>query len=272
MSAQAPTRPEADVSDAARSLERRVEALPGVRGASVALVGERQVRELRIRAADGAAHAVLANAADRMLRREGFDFTPDAIRVLSLSAEAPAELPATLPELDTSGARAPALPPPARTAPDHAEEHPGHPEPGSRAVVANSTRLPSAPHGRYLVLSDLAVRRSGPRVTCTVRLRCADVLCEGSAEEMDSEPGRARAGARAALEAASAAVEGMAFGLEGATTVELFGRRHVALSVEAAAGRRVATLSAMVVVEPIRSIEEAGALAALRAIDRWIAS
>ncbi|MEX0892209.1 MAG: hypothetical protein WEB88_08565 [Gemmatimonadota bacterium] len=237
MSRDTPAPPEEDRHAAAHRLAREVEALPGVRDATVVLGGAREVTELRIRAAAGAAHAILTNAAGHVLRHGGYDFAPEAIRVVSASAEA------------TRSASA----------------RPPRPEP------PGSNGRPAAVRSRYLVLSDLSVVRSGPRVTCTVRLRRGEALFEGSGEELDSEPGRARAGARAALDAASAAVEGMAFGLEGATTVELFGRRHVALSVEAAAGRRVATLSGLVAVEPVRSIEEAGALAALRAIDRWIA-
>lgn len=239
MSPDAPAPPEEDRDAAASRLARELEALPGVRAARVRLGGEREVTEVRIRAAIGAAHAILANAAGHVLRHGGYDFAPEAIRV---AAETAAPTP---PE-----SASPALP---------------HPRP------PGANGRPAAARSRYLVLSDLSVVRSGPRVTCTVRLRRGEALFEGSGEELDSEPGRARAGARAALNAASAAVEGMAFGLEGATTVELFGRRHVALSVEAVAGRRVATLSGMVAVEPVRSIEEAGALAALRAIDRWIA-
>jgi hypothetical protein len=51
----------------------------------------------------------------------------------------------------------------------------------------------------------------------------------------------------------------------------MFGRRYIAASVEASLERRFALLAGLVPVDPGRSLEEAACLAALRAIDRWIA-
>jgi hypothetical protein len=50
----------------------------------------------------------------------------------------------------------------------------------------------------------------------------------------------------------------------------MFGRSYAVVSVEASIGRRVATLSGIVPVDPARAPEEATCLATLRAIDRWI--
>jgi hypothetical protein len=51
----------------------------------------------------------------------------------------------------------------------------------------------------------------------------------------------------------------------------MFGRKYVAASVEAALDRRFALLAGLVPIDPARSLEEAAAMAALHAIDRWIA-
>lgn len=101
-------------------------------------------------------------------------------------------------------------------------------------------------------------------------MRAAETL-DGEAVELDTEAGRIRAAARATLAAAERAGDNLALGLEGSALIEMFGRRYVATSVEAAVDRRFATLSGLAPVDPARSIEEAACLATLRAIDRWIA-
>jgi len=73
------------------------------------------------------------------------------------------------------------------------------------------------------------------------------------------------------LTAAERAADNVALGLEGTILLDMFGRRYVAASVEAAVDRRFALLAGLVPVDPSRSIEEAACLAALRAVDRWIA-
>ncbi|HSJ14189.1 MAG TPA: hypothetical protein VK939_07230 [Longimicrobiales bacterium] len=125
--------------------------------------------------------------------------------------------------------------------------------------------------GRFLVLHDVTWGRDGSRITCRVRLaRGADIIA-GEASELDSEAGRSRAAAIATLRAAEHTLEDLALGLEGIAVVPLFGRRYMAVSIEAAVNRRFAQLSGMVAIEPARSIDEAACLATLRAIDRWIA-
>lgn len=125
--------------------------------------------------------------------------------------------------------------------------------------------------GRFLVLHDVAWGRDGSRITCRVRLARGSDIITGEGSELDSEAGRARAAAIATLRAAEQTMEDLALGLEGIATVQLFGRRYMAVSVEAAVNRRFAQLSGMVSIEPARSLDEAACLATLRAIDRWIA-
>lgn len=130
---------------------------------------------------------------------------------------------------------------------------------------------PISPSGRFLVLAALDLRRSNQEVHCRVELRQGLNSFQGEAREMDSPTGRARAAARATLAAAEQAVPGIQLGLEGVTIVDLFSRRYVAASVEAAFHREFILLAGLVTLENNRSVEDAAALATLRAIDRWIA-
>jgi hypothetical protein len=102
-------------------------------------------------------------------------------------------------------------------------------------------------------------------------LRRGDQSFRGEAAEIESPTGRARAAARATLGAAAQAIDGMIFGLEGIALMDFFGRAYCVVSVEAAHQRRFIILSGIVAIDASRSPEEAAALAALRAIDRWIA-
>ena len=124
---------------------------------------------------------------------------------------------------------------------------------------------------RFLLLRDLSIQRAGSRVTCTVQVERGPEIFSGEAVELDTEAGRARAAARATLSAAERADGTLALGLEGTLVLDMFGRKYVAASVEAAVNRRFALLAGLVPVDPSRSLEEAACLAALRAIDRWIA-
>lgn len=126
--------------------------------------------------------------------------------------------------------------------------------------------------GRFLLLHDIAVTRSGSRITCAVALRRDELIFEGKAVELDTDAGRVRAAARATLAAAERSSPDLALGLEGTALLESFGRRYVAASVEAAIDRRFALLAGLVPIDPARSPEEAACLAALSAIDRWIAA
>lgn len=124
--------------------------------------------------------------------------------------------------------------------------------------------------GRFLLLQDLTLTRTGAHVTCRIQLVRENELVSGEARELDSSTGRARAAANATLRAAENATEGLALGLEAAIITPLFGRDYAVVSIEASIGRRIATLAAIVRVDPARPPEEAACLATLRAIDRWI--
>jgi hypothetical protein len=139
------------------------------------------------------------------------------------------------------------------------------------ANIANSDDNPVLTGGRFLILQDIGLKRDGSRVSCHVRLAHEAGVVTGEATELDSEAGRARAAALATLHAAENTTEGLVLGLEGLSVISLFGKRYVAVSIEAAIKRRFATLSGMAPMDPARPLEEAACLAALRAIDRWIA-
>jgi hypothetical protein len=125
--------------------------------------------------------------------------------------------------------------------------------------------------GRFLLLHDITLTRTGPHVLCRVQLMRFDEVAIGEARELDTAAGRARAAAGATLRAAEQTAPSLALGLEAAVISTMFGREYAIASVEAAIGRRVATLSGLVQVDPARAPEEAVCLAVLRAIDRWIA-
>jgi hypothetical protein len=129
---------------------------------------------------------------------------------------------------------------------------------------------PAHRSGRFLVLDSVELHKSSSRVTCIVKLRRRDLCLRGEGSELDTPPGRARAAARATLGAAAQTIENVSFGLEGAAFIDLFGRRYVIVSVEAAHRRRFIILSGIVALDAARSLEEAAALATLRAVDRWI--
>lgn len=131
--------------------------------------------------------------------------------------------------------------------------------------------LPGQSAARFLLLQDLTLTRSGSHITCRVQLTRDSSITTGEASELDTSGGRCRAAAKATLRAAENASEGLALGLEAAVITTMFGRSYSVVSVEASIGRRVATLSGIVPVDPARAPEEATCLATLRAIDRWIA-
>jgi hypothetical protein len=139
------------------------------------------------------------------------------------------------------------------------------------ASIAGAPEAEAGIGGRFLILQDIGLTRDGSRVTCHVRLAHEVGVVLGEATELDSEAGRARAAALATLRAAESTTEGLVLGLEGLSVISLFGRKYVTLAVEAAVRRRFANLSGLAPMDPARPLEEAACLAALRAIDRWIA-
>jgi len=127
-----------------------------------------------------------------------------------------------------------------------------------------------ATSGRFLLLHDLSITRTGAHVSCRVELIHNDTVAAGEARELDTTAGRARAAAAATLRAAEQAAPRAALGLEAAVFVNMFEREYAVVAVEACIGRKVANLSGMVELDPARAPEEAACLAALRAIDRWL--
>jgi hypothetical protein len=130
--------------------------------------------------------------------------------------------------------------------------------------------LPGQTRSRFLLLQDLTLTRAGAHITCRIQLARDGTTATGEASELDTSGGRSRASAKATLRAAENATEGLALGLEAAVITQMFGRSYAVVSVEASIGRKVATLSGIVPVDPSRAPEEATCLATLRAIDRWI--
>jgi hypothetical protein len=138
-------------------------------------------------------------------------------------------------------------------------------------TVADPGALPAIDGNvRFLVLTDVTVTRAGNRVACRVRLTARQSHFDGEAREPDTELGRARAAARATLAAVENAATRASLGLEGLTILDIFQRRYIAVAIDAASGRRFASLAGLVAIDPARSVEEAAALAALRATERWV--
>ncbi len=133
-----------------------------------------------------------------------------------------------------------------------------------------ATAIPGPNRSRFLLLQDLSLSRTGAHITCRIQLARDATIATGEASELDTTNGRSRAAAKATLRAAENATEGLALGLEAAAITQMFGRSYAIVSVEASIGRKVATLSGIVPVDPARAAEEATCLATLRAIDRWI--
>jgi hypothetical protein len=121
--------------------------------------------------------------------------------------------------------------------------------------------------GRQITLDAVAVTRRASRVECAVDLRSAGRVARGEVVEPDSPSGRARAAARATLEAGETLDPDFRFGLEGLRIMELFGERAVVVLVDATSGRERGLQPGVALVE--RSVEEAAALATLNALRGW---
>ncbi|MBI4409461.1 MAG: hypothetical protein HY561_07110 [Gemmatimonadetes bacterium] len=230
---------------------QEIERIPGVLAAAVWLGSGERVRDVYIAAATGASIATIRRAAGEALRNSGLAFDEAAIQIATLDAT----------EVRTRAERA------SERASERARAEPSPAE----AAPADIPELEPRPlwQGRFLVLDSLHVDRSGQYVTCRVDLARLGDQFTGEARELDTEAGRARAAARATLLAAEQASDAISLGLEGAAMVELFGRRYVALSVEAATTRYVSRLAGIAAVD--RSVEDAACAASLSAIERWVA-
>lgn len=137
------------------------------------------------------------------------------------------------------------------------------------AVLDESATPPPLWRGRFLVLDSLEVCRAQNHATCRIQLLRRGAPVTGEARELDTETGRARAAARATLNAAEQATRGIHLGLEGVQILDLFGKPFVAVSVEAASFRRLSRLPGINAID--RTVEDAACLATLGAIERWLA-
>lgn len=215
-------------------LAEELERLPGVVAAAVHLGDNGDVHDVFIAAGPNVALAPIRDAAAEALRNAGLTASPSKLRIGSL---------------EPGSGNVPA--PPAAPAPTPVEEG------------------PTPWQGRFLLMEGVDVERSSSHVTCRVHLLRLEERFQGECTELDSELGRIRAAARAALAAAEKSSPAF-LGLEGAQLIELFSRRYIVVSVEASAARRFVVLSGIMALDGARSMEEAAALAALRAIERFI--
>ena len=238
-----------------RRRERAVGAIEQIRGvvaAAVDLGAGTRIDRVRIATGSEAAPDAVQERAVSVLRDLGYDIERDAVIVVPLG--------------DDSGIVAQQAPAPApRSQPAPIEVALAE----SEGPVIENQGPPPAWHGRFLVLDGVDVRRSESRVVCTVRLKRLGELFTGEFQELDTPQGRARAAARAALNAAEQAGEGVGLSLEGVVIQEFFGRQYVMVFVDGISRRRHASLCGILNVE--QSLETAAVLSVLRAVERWVA-
>lgn len=146
----------------------------------------------------------------------------------------------------------------------------GAPEPATDPAPVPAAEPAPVPAPPRVLLENVETRVRGGRVTVGVELRFDDAPLMGEATEFEAEEGRARAGARATLDALNTRIEGRGrFGLEFAATVEALDQRYVLVSAVAsgaALGRRPVALAGA---HPADEPEETAAvLAALKATNR----
>ena len=116
-------------------------------------------------------------------------------------------------------------------------------------------------------LDGLDVHRTDGWVECAARLRSRGRIVTGTGREPDTAPGRARAAARAVLQAVESLDPDLRLGLHGSRVADLFGYDAVVVIVEAVAGRAHGHLPGTALVD--RSVEEAAAMATTTALRSW---
>lgn len=126
---------------------------------------------------------------------------------------------------------------------------------------------PTAASLPTLFLDAIDVHRTANRVECTVRIRAPARTLSAVAAEPDTPTGRARAAARAILNAVESLDPDLRLGLIGARSHPLFGVDAVSVLVEASAGRDHFHLPGVAIAD--RSTEQAAALATLQALRAW---
>ncbi len=272
------------------ALTARLEEVPGVAAAAVQLDELGIARSIRIAALDTPPLEQIRSGVQEVLLSLGVRAEPDALRigvltvppipngVASSSFDPPADSSDPVPPRSAEPHHGAAAPQPIPDGTLHerndrsaafSRDTAGQPS-GSGPSPSPVGNVDAAPwHGRFLLLDDLDVHLDRTHCRCRVDLIRLTDRFDGEATDLATEIGRARAAARASLAAARKAAPGVTLALEGVQIVPLFGRRYIALTVEAAAERRFQSLSALVVID--HSIEHAAALAALRAVERWIA-
>lgn len=241
------------MSDLSREqIAERIERIDGVLAAAVALDSTGAPAQIWVAVdGDGTGERVRAQIG-QLLEQLQLDCPQHAIRVGLATDSVPRHAP---PGDVPFPFELPARPTPTPPAPE-----PG--EGDDHGDVATGGR-------RFLVFEGLETRSVRNTVVIRATLRRGAREFTGQADDVDTETGRARAAARALLAAAAEAAAGPRLALDALQIVPLFGRRYVALSVEATLHRRVAPLSAMIAIDG--SLEQAAALAALAAVERWIA-
>lgn len=242
-----------DSDIARRRRERAVDALeqiPGVLAATVQLGAGSRIDSARLAVAPEQPTDEIHGKAIDALRSIGYDIDHPAVLVAPIGG----------------GGEPSASTPPRPAAP---ESEAIQPAPEAVLAVPEGQAPPPAWHGRFLVLDGVEVERADARVRCTVRLKRLGESFSAQVRELDTPQGRARAAARATLLAAEKAGEGVGLSLEGVVVQEFFGRRYVLAFVDGVTHRRFASLAGMMVVD--QSLENAAALAILRAVERWVA-
>jgi hypothetical protein len=242
-----------------------LEEIPGVVAAAVGLQQGNRPRHVWIAASDQRPVEDVRADVVAALARLHIECPPQtlSIGVVRLAGEGE-PVPRPVPPPDAAaGAQAPAAAPQTPAAP---RQTPAAPPPEAELELEEE---PPPWKGRFFLLRHLEVHLTDFRVQCSVEVARLDDAFTADATDVDSEVGRARAAARATLLAVEQAAAAASFALDGLQIMALFGRRYVAVGVEATANRRLSSLSAMVPIE--NSTERAGALAVLRAVERWVA-
>lgn len=138
--------------------------------------------------------------------------------------------------------------------------------PATDAIKAAAAESPD----QRLRLGDIEIEAASGRVTVAVRLTHAQVEHVGWATEVESEGGRLRAGASAALHAVTLAVgDAGRFELEAASVTEALGRQYGLVATNAAAPRLGRHPLSMFGAHPLDPDPvEAGVYAALKSANR----
>lgn len=223
--------------------------LPSVMGAYVSEDLEGHPREIHLLIGDGPDPGSLARDIRALLEeRLGIPIDQRVISIAQLAGSAGGDAP----DLEAPGSR-----------PGHAAADPGD---IGRGSAAPTTSRP--------VFAGIESTTTSGNVTVNVRLEWEGVVSTGTANAVDTQPGRARAAATATLRSAGDAPwnDGLGLELDFASIVQALDGEYILVSVLAVSpmlGRRPLPL---VGAQPVDSdMESAAALATLKAINRVLA-